>query len=134
MDVPEFSAPYLQLLGIEEALSNGWQVQGYLVELEEYLWQHYDHLESDSSTLIVSIPGNTLFTERQQNSSRNQPKIRGSFYNQIDQSREKIQMANVSNFRFQAQLTNVAPGRNPPPAQPSPHIGSADNPAVPEAT
>lgn len=50
MDIPEFSAPYLQLLGIEEAFNNGWHVNGYLAELEDYLWQHYDHLESDNGT------------------------------------------------------------------------------------
>lgn len=49
MDIPGFSAPYLQLLGIEEALCNGWHVWGYLAELEEYLWQHYDCLENESS-------------------------------------------------------------------------------------
>ena len=46
----DLSAPYLQLLDIDQALSNGMPAEmalDYLAQLEEYLWKQYDTLEKE---------------------------------------------------------------------------------------
>lgn len=48
-DVFELSAPYLQLLDIDEAMNGGLPMEDYLEQLEEYLWGHFDSLEHDFS-------------------------------------------------------------------------------------
>ncbi|MFN8612966.1 MAG: hypothetical protein U0931_35835 [Vulcanimicrobiota bacterium] len=49
----DMSAPYLQLLDIDEALANGMPVQtalDYFEQLESYLWKQYDRLDQQAGS------------------------------------------------------------------------------------